>query len=259
MKIGIVTLPLHINYGGFLQNYALQVVLKRMGYEPLTLNQRPKRMSFKEKMNTYYLPNLKTMALRLIGMGNDRFWMHIHNKGLHKRLWKESTYFYDKYIIHTVPLRPDKDFNFICDKYNLKAVIVGSDQVWRPRYVENMSVNYLAFADYKRVKKISYAASFGTDQWEYNEHETEKCKGLINDFTLVTVREKAGVSLCKEHFGIEAYQVLDPTLLLDKEDYITIIENEKAPKPRGNLFCYILDETFEKSFLNFHVIYLTIF
>ena len=246
MKIGVITLPLHINYGGFLQNYALQVVLKRMGHEPLTLNQRPKRKSFKEKMNTYYLPNLKTMALRLIGKGNDRIWMHIHNKSFRTKLWKESTFFYDKYMTHTVPLRPDKDFLNICDKYNLAALIVGSDQVWRPRYVENLSVNYLAFADGKRVKKISYAASFGTDQWEYNEHETEKCKGLIKDFALVTVREKAAVSLCKELFGTEAYQVLDPTLLLDKEDYITIIENEEAPKSKGNLFCYVLDETFEK-------------
>ena len=32
MRIAIITLPLHGNYGGILQNYALQTVLKRMGH-----------------------------------------------------------------------------------------------------------------------------------------------------------------------------------------------------------------------------------
>ena len=33
MKIGILTLPLHTNYGGILQAYALQTVLERMGHK----------------------------------------------------------------------------------------------------------------------------------------------------------------------------------------------------------------------------------
>lgn len=33
MRIGILTLPLHNNYGGILQAYALQTVLERMGHK----------------------------------------------------------------------------------------------------------------------------------------------------------------------------------------------------------------------------------
>lgn len=44
MKIGILTLPLYTNYGGLLQAFALQTVLKRMGHKPLTVAQ-PRRIS----------------------------------------------------------------------------------------------------------------------------------------------------------------------------------------------------------------------
>ncbi len=37
MKIAIITQPLRTNYGGILQNYSLQTVLKRMGHTTITL------------------------------------------------------------------------------------------------------------------------------------------------------------------------------------------------------------------------------
>ena len=66
MRIGIITLPLHVNFGGFLQNYALQQVLKEMGYEPITLNQRiipkPIILQIKEIMQA----NIHTFVLSFI-------------------------------------------------------------------------------------------------------------------------------------------------------------------------------------------------
>lgn len=246
MKIGIVTLPLHINYGGYLQNYALQVVLKRLGHEPLTLNQRPKKKSIKEEYLQVILANLKTLLLSSIGKQSSRQIDYMHGKSLRPILWKESLYFFDKYISHTQPLNPNKDFHNVCQRYKLEALIAGSDQVWRPRYVENLGTNYLSFETNPAIKKISYAASFGTDQWEYNDQETCVCTKYISDFSLVTVREKSAVDMCSEHFGVKAYQVLDPTLLLEKEDYIKILDAEKEPKSDGNMFCYILDNTTAK-------------
>ena len=54
------------------------------------------------------------------------------------------------------------------------------------------------------------------------------------------------MGLCREHFGVEALHVLDPTMLLDKEDYIRLIEAAGTPKSKGTLLNYILDETSEK-------------
>lgn len=246
MKIGIVTLPLHLNYGGYLQNYALQVVLKRLGHIPLTLNQRPKRKTLKERISTVYLPNIKTIAMMVLGKRKGRFFKHLHGNDLKSILWKNSLYFLDKYIEHTQSLRPKKDFKNICDKYNLSALIVGSDQVWRPRYVECLDINYLAFNNRRELKKLSYAASFGTDKWEYGEQETLSCQKYLESFSLITVREKSAVDLCKKYFEQNSYQVLDPTLLLAKEDYQKLIEDENEPPSRGSLFCYVLDETTPK-------------
>ena len=243
MKIGIVTLPLHINFGGYLQNYALQEVLRLLGHEPLTLNQRPRKKSVKERYLLVILANIITILLTLAGKRGNRRYCYIHDNSLRPVLWKDSLFFFDKYVTHTEPLDPNKEFDNVCKKYELSALIAGSDQVWRPRYVESLATNYLAFENNSAIKKISYAASFGTDQWEYDEKETNLCKKYISDFSLVTVREKSAVEMCSTHFGVESYQVLDPTLLLEKEDYIKIVEAEKEPKSEGNLFCYILDKS----------------
>lgn len=46
---------------------------------------------------------------------------------------------------------------------------------------------------------------------------------------------------------MEAQLVLDPTLLLETEDYIRLFEESNTPKSDGDLLCYILDESEEKS------------
>ena len=242
MKIGIVTLPLHINFGGFLQNYALQQVLKTLGHEPITLNQRPRKKTLGELFNGVVKPNIKTFALSVMGKKGQRMYEHFARKSLRPILWEESMKFYDRYIIHTPPLNPQKSFGNICEKYSLGAVIAGSDQVWRPRYVESIWVNYLGFVP-RGIKKLSYAASFGTDVWEYNDKERSLCNNLIREFSIVTVREESAVGFCRDFFNVDAAQVLDPTLLLEKEDYEKLFISEKESVSAGNLFCYVLDMT----------------
>ena len=248
MKIGIVTLPLHINFGGFLQNYALQQVLKSLGHEPITLNQRPRKKSIGELYSGVMKPNIKTFALSILGRNGERKYEHFQRKELRPILWENSIKFYDRYIIHTPPLNPQKDFKNVCNDYSLNAVIAGSDQVWRPRYVENLWVNYLGFVP-SGVKKLSYAASFGTDAWEYDEKKTKYCKHLIRNYSVVTVREETAILLCREYFDIDAFQTLDPTLLLEKVDYEELYTLEKEPKSAGNLFCYVLDDSPKKKAL----------
>jgi len=80
---------------------------------------------------------------------------------------------------------------------------------------------------------IAYAASFGTDQWEYTEEQTARCKKLIQQFDLVTVREKAAVNLVTEKLNKDAEFVLDPTLLLSKEDYIELFVGKNLPDNKG--------------------------
>ena len=141
------------------------------------------------------------------------------------------------------------DFKAILDKENFDAFVVGSDQVWRPSYNPFLESMFLDFCEDKDVKRIAYAASFGTSSWEFTPSLTDTCARLAKKFDLITVREKSGVNLCKEHLGVHAMQVLDPTMLLNKEDYIRLVEAEQDSESAGNLFYYILDPSTSKKAL----------
>ena len=129
------------------------------------------------------------------------------------------------------------------------AIVVGSDQVWRPKYFGKIEDAYLQFAKDWNIKRIAYAASFGTAEWEYTENQTEICKDLIKKFDAVSVREDSGKDMCKKYLDVDAEHLLDPTMLLEKEDYIRIFANSGTPQSPGTLMCYILDETPEKQSL----------
>ena len=99
----------------------------------------------------------------------------------------------------------------------LDAVVVGSDQVWRWGM---MGYNYfLDFVNDKTTRKYAYAASFGLSHWTDNGLSTAQVARLLADFSAISVRERSGVTLCKRIFGVEATQVIDPTLLYDADFY----------------------------------------
>lgn len=128
--------------------------------------------------------------------------------------------------------------------------IVGSDQVWRRKYVKNKLMTYfLDFAtEEQRRHSISYAASFGTDEWEGTPEETQRCGELLRQFKAVSVREFSGVRICKEAFGVDAIQMPDPTLLASPEDYERVINSEKTRVPKAPYFAsYVLDDSAEAS------------
>ena len=139
-----------------------------------------------------------------------------------------------------------EDFRSVDNKYGYDAYVVGSDQVWRPGYNAFLTSMFLDFTGRENVKRVAYAASLGTSAWEYTPEMTEECARLSRRFDLITVREESGVALCKEHFGVDARLVLDPTMLLNHKDYEQLVTEDKAPQSPGTLFHYILDPSEEK-------------
>ncbi len=137
------------------------------------------------------------------------------------------------------------------DAADFDAIVVGSDQVWRSIFFvpmwgkQPMENAFLAFTKGWNIKRVSYAASFGTDVWEYSEKQTLRSKEAIRKFDAVSVREENGVKLCKQYFDVDAMHVLDPTMLLDASDYIELFEQKQTPKSEGTLLNYVLDQTEE--------------
>lgn len=241
MKIGILTQPLHSNYGGLLQNYALQQTLVRAGHEVETIDWGGgsgfRAMLYRMKVQVLHtlLPNRYPL---LKYMPNDK------EKSIIQR---NTNHFINTYINHTEAMHSYEEFVKQASKGKYDAYVVGSDQCWRPCYNAFLSSMFLDFVQDKQVKRIAYAASFGTDKWEFTPQQTAVCALLAKKFDMVSVREDSGVKLCKEHLGVDAVHVLDPTMLLTKEEYIQLIEKEKEPKSNGTLFNYILDPDAKKS------------
>lgn len=243
MRIGILTLPLHTNYGGILQAYALQTVLERMGHEVHVIEKKRHLLSMPiQKMPFCYG---KRIVKNIIGRKCPIFYEQKYNR--EQPIIRQNT---DKFIKKYIHIAEYDDFSDIKES-EYDAIVVGSDQVWRPKYfgLNQIENAYLKFAEGWNIKRIAYAASFGTDEWEYNSKQTSECGRLLRMFDSVSVREDSGVDLCKRYFGVDAQHVLDPTMLLGKEDYIKLFTDANTPKSKGNLLCYILDETEEKKAL----------
>lgn len=240
MRIGILTLPLHTNYGGILQAYALQTVLERMGHRVVVLG----------KLKYSKLPLWK-MPLSYSKRICKKYFLGEKSVKIFYEQWFNKTYpiisqntqrFIDNYIHYVTP-----DSLNSLNSNDFDVIVVGSDQIWRPKYFSNIENAYLKFAQNWNIKRVAYAVSFGTDHWEYTPIQTDKCRNLAHKFDAVSVRESSAVFLCQKYFGIKAQHVLDPTMLLDKKDYISLFEVARTPKSYGNLLVYLLDETPEKN------------
>ncbi len=237
MKIGIVTLPFNWNYGGILQTYAMQQALKELGHEAVTINRNTVLTSLKLKV----LLVVRRSILRILGKKVIvRPWP---TKAEEKIIRQHTDKFISDYIATTHLLKSEAGFANL-EKYNFEAFIVGSDQVWRPKYSPVLENHFLGFLNNNStVKRIAYAASFGVDNWEYSDEQTAACRELSSLFNAVSVREDSGIDLCEKYLNVQAEQVLDPTLLLPKEKYVQLIEKEGIKPFNGKLFNYVLDIT----------------
>lgn len=151
--------------------------------------------------------------------------------------------FVDKYIKRKIIKQSFSEVK----KDEFDYFIVGSDQIWRCKYCKVPSYNFLDFTKDWNVIRFSYGASFGVDTWDYDKKSTDKIKSLISKFDAVSVREDNAVDLCKKHLNVDAIHVLDPTMLLSKEHYINIINENKLKNKGGGVFSYILDADSEKT------------
>ncbi|UYW02032.1 polysaccharide pyruvyl transferase family protein [Flavobacterium agricola] len=231
-KIAILTQPIGKNYGGMIQNYALQYILKEKGFKVETLARDKKNSSLRKVLS---IIKNKTYNLAL-------------NKQVRKFSDEELNYildsnfkFLNEHINISKNLFSTQDLKKYFEQNKFSHVIIGSDQTWRPMYSPDIYNYFLDFlVDNPQVNKLAYASSFGTDKWEYSSKDAEICKKLIKQFNNISVREDSGVDLCKRYLDADAKLVLDPTLLLDKEVYINLFQHENTTK--SGLYNYVLDK-----------------
>lgn len=223
MKIGVLTLPIKTNYGGILQAYALVRVLRNIGYDAWFI---------KRRWNS-----------------ESQGWVHLVAKWFyHHFIIRKFNAFIDKFIHPQTTVVDSKEKVERLNGYGFEGYVVGSDQVWRICNVRGADYNYfLDFTQGMNVRRVAYAASFGVDYWD-DDRDADKSiseiRPLLSSFDGISVREDTGVKLCKTLFGVDALHVLDPTLLLSKDDYISNIGLHF--KPKEYIAVYILDMNDDK-------------
>lgn len=233
MKIAILTLPLDTNYGGIMQCYALQTILECMGHEVQVLT----RPQYGRSYYIMYPVNICKCLFKRFILGESITILKAPNQ-----IIRQHTNRFIHQYIHQYTKR--KWTSKIASRFD--AIVVGSDQVWRPAYFRPVKEAFLSFLGNTDIKRVAYAASFGVDYCEYAEEDRPFFSSLLKRFKAVSVRESSGVNICWQCFGTRAIQVLDPTLLLSSDDYRNLIRKINTQPSKGNMLVYMLNRTKEK-------------
>ena len=241
MRVGIVTQPLEMNYGGIIQNWALQQVLKQLGHEPITID------AYQRFSTPHYIFNY--MRAKLMRACGKKYPMPRRYHGATRN--DTMGRFIEQHINKTEVMWHYK--RGVVKRYGLDAIVVGSDQVWRAIYSHgHIEDHYLRFTEGLPLKRVAYAASFGVNKWEYTPEQTAACAKLAQQMDAISVREVSGVDLCREHLGVEAQCVLDPTLLLDASEYSELIDRDwDSSEPYLAVYCLDHNQAKEKFFNQF--------
>lgn len=236
MKVAVITLPLHTNYGGILQAYALKKTIVSMGMTADVIDRRCKMVLPPSwKMPLIHMKRA-VLNVRSGGKGPEIF--------REKRILKEFPVVSSQlapFVGKEVAPRMIDDYSDI-GQGEYDAFVAGSDQIWRPRYFGKIEDAFLGFTSGWNVRRVAYAASFGTDQLEYSYEQLDRCSALLKRFNAVSVREAGAVTICDEWFDREdAEWVVDPVMLLPAEDYRNIAAGSPVRPCKDKILSYILD------------------
>lgn len=238
MKIGIITLPFHTNYGGILQAFALQKVLMEMGHDVFVIDRKYRPGQFK-KVVVFFFYTIKSILYR------KKFASKTY-------CYNRAALYFNQFINTNFPNYINKNDKKSIDAERYDALVVGSDQVWKRTYSKDYLFYFLDFCTNLYTKKIAYAASFGNADVKFTNEEKVIITNLLEKFSGVSVREDDAVLICKNNFNIEVEWVLDPTLLLHKDDYLKVCERYPI-REKHKLVSFILDPTPEKDTLVFEL------
>ena len=254
MKIKLLSIHSAHNYGSVLQAYALLNILKRYDKNVEIIDYRP------QYFQCQY----------------DLFSLNFYKQ--HKSVLKKTFYFvYRIVFIYQRYIKYKKFNNFINQNMNLSldkyktfeeinngkieadVFICGSDQIWNTDLTNGFDKSY--FLDFvKSGKRVSYAASIG--RGSIDKKYLNKYVETLKKFYAVSIREETNLKELKQ-YGIDNIKVvLDPTLLLDIQNYKMILQNSRLNIKERFILVYRLEDTkefndivhFVQSYLNLKII-----
>lgn len=209
MKIGLLTYHHSVNNGAMMQTYATCRALKELGHDVVIVDIRQP-----EKRNH----GISSMITSLWCIKRD----NEINK-FKKQFYPPLTRRY--YSVDELRKNPPE----------VDCLIVGSDQTWNPDIAKEMTMAYFLDFGSDKLKRISYASSFGISEWPTDSTITSDVQNALDRFNSISVRESTGVDLLKKTFGKQGTLVVDPTMLFESFPELT-----REIKQRQEILCYKL-------------------
>ncbi|MDQ1298056.1 MAG: hypothetical protein QG558_595 [Campylobacterota bacterium] len=232
MKIALITIHNANNYGAILQTFALQKILMQYGDVEI-INYDNKHISI-----DFDLIRIKPTFHGLLGTGKDIFRLFPRHRVLKnfKQFIAQNMKLTKKMSTHEFLFGHAGSFD---------VYVAGSDQIWNPACISgNCSIDPVYFLDFapKEAKKLSYASSMGS--YRYSEEEKKRIKELLKDFDMVSVREKDGQTMLQEILERPVHHVVDPTLLLSKNEWLEVLgKNRKLKQEEKYILLYSVPKT----------------
>lgn len=222
-RIGIITIYDVIpNYGNKLQNYAAKAVLERFNYSVDTIITEPQKqisgIRLKLLLNSLSMYKLRGRIAQLT--------------------WKKEVVFNNFNKRYLNPCNTAT--NGMVDSQQYDFFSLGSDQVWNPEwystYPYKKDLFLLTFA--KPEQMICMAPSFGVEELptEWRAWFQEQ----LQRFPKIAVREEAGVHIVKELTGKNAEVIIDPTMMLSKNEWLQIAKKPKGLQSDNNILTYFI-------------------
>lgn len=226
-KVGIVSYYRNINFGSALQACATQMAIRSLGYDC-------------EHIRCFFGRSRKQKIMALLNnplsiLKNKLVWYYKKATSPNPAVRREKfAQFVAENIKESEKIYTPADVaqtNAIYD-----AFVCGSDQIWAPnQFNEWFYINFIS----DKSKKIAYAPSIGLPV--IPDHLKDKMATLIRNIGYLSIREREGAAIVRELTGLEVPVVLDPTLLISKEEWLAKVEKSKAPK-EPYILCLFLGE-----------------
>ncbi len=209
-KVGIITYHGLHNYGAMLQAYALQTVIDKLGYNCELINFRT------NGQKRSYLPAYKagkTLRDRVL----NRLFLSPYKSDI---LIKHALF--EDFLNNKLKLSSN-EYNSLEELYanppEYDFYISGSDQIWNPYGKSFNWAYYLPFVK-NDGKKIAYAPSMvQKSAEEFDLNTSQNINEYILKFDHLSAREPESAGNINKITGIYPPLVLDPSLLLNVEDW----------------------------------------
>ena len=211
MKVGLITYHSAYNFGSVLQAYATQAIISQLGHKVEIINYR---MPSQKNFYRLFPKNIgkKQLIINLLTLSTV---------GKRKKRQEKYENLFDRLFVLTEEFNEPEEFGILSNRFDV--YISGSDQVWNNKSNEYIGVDWKKYMgpyllDFTSKRKISYASS----PESMSREELEEIKEELSSFKYISCREQYASNILEDVIGSNIETVLDPTLLLRKEEWLKL-------------------------------------